>query len=79
MLLRQYLTQEESFKNKAIVKYYLKAGGCIVYFLKETTKIEGNRCIVILVKRFITFETYCRSYCLKYKGYGWVTWEVTMI
>lgn len=69
MVLGQYLTQEKPFKNKAIVEYYLKTRGYIVYFLKETTKIEGNRRIVILVRRFIAFETYSRGYCLKYKGH----------
>lgn len=57
MVLRQYLTQEKPFKNKTIVEYYLKTEGGHVYFLKETTKIEGNGCIVILVKRYTAFET----------------------
>ena len=30
----------------------------LVYFLKETTKIEGNGRILILAERFIAFETY---------------------
>lgn len=57
MVLRQYLTQKKPFKNKTIVEYYLKTEGGHVYFLKETTKIEGNGCIVILVKRYTAFET----------------------
>lgn len=67
--LRQYLIQEKSLKTKTIVEYYLKTEKENVYFLKETTKIEGNRCIVIVVKRYIAFETYSSGYCLNCKGY----------
>lgn len=38
--LRQYFSQEKPFKNKTIVEYYLKTGGYIVYFLKETLKLK---------------------------------------
>ena len=40
-----------------MIEYYLKTRRSLVYFLKETTKIEGNGCILILVERFIAFET----------------------
>lgn len=69
MVLRHYITQEKPFKNKTIVEYYLKTGGHVVYFLKETIKMEGNRCIVIPVKRLIALEIYSRGYCLKYKSF----------
>lgn len=40
------------------MEYYLKTSKRLVYFLKETTKIEGNGRILILAERFIAFETY---------------------
>lgn len=46
-----------TFENKTMIEYYLKTRRSLVYFLKETTKIEGNGCILILVERFIAFET----------------------
>ena len=47
-----------TFENKTMMEYYLKTSKCLVYFLKETTKIEGNGRILILAERLIAFETY---------------------
>lgn len=51
----------KAFQKQNHHKILFENRGIHYLFSKRDTKIEGNRCIVILVKRFIAFETYSRG------------------